>query len=434
MISPTSSFLHKKIVFLILVSVLVTTVFSWFRVNSYCIILLGACRLFYDGKPLAAIRTAFANRLFQAYFVFFLVEMAGLLHTHNMNRGLDLIAKDSTLVAIAFVICGGPFAGEAEYRKLADVYILIIFLASVYCLAMALLYYSAGGDSSVFFYHSLTRPISQNAVFYAVFVLFGLFFLLFPGDGFSPGIFPSAMTKGIRVFLVTFFVLMIVLLNSKLMLVIMLLVLVYFFVRKFSFRKNKLVIIMAAFAVVLAIAVFMLTDNPVRKRYQELTYANLEMIKKEKFSPDLYFNALQLRLLEWRFALEILNENRAWMFGVSPGDSQDLLDNKYISAHMYIGNPADGPHRKVRGFIGYNFHNQFLETLVRDGLLGLSVLLAIFGLLAGDVMKNRSPEAFFILLTLILFFIPEAPLTMQHGVFLFCFFPLLAPFGSKNAE
>jgi O-antigen ligase len=100
---------------------------------------------------------------------------------------------------------------------------------------------------------------------------------------------------------------------------------------------------------------------------------------------------------------------------------------------MYIGNPADGPHRKIRGYIGYNFHNQYIETLVRSGIIGLLALLVILGLLIGLVLKNPTMEAFFTVFTLILFFIPEAPLTMQHGVFLFCFFPLLLRYSGGSA-
>jgi len=48
-----------------------------------------------------------------------------------------------------------------------------------------------------------------------------------------------------------------------------------------------------------------------------------------------------LRLIEWHFALEILNENHAWIQGVSPGDSQDLLNKKYIAAEMYTGDPKE---------------------------------------------------------------------------------------------
>jgi O-antigen ligase len=148
----------------------------------------------------------------------------------------------------------------------------------------------------------------------------------------------------------------------------------------------------------------------------------------------MYFNALQLRLLEFRFAYEILEERKAWVFGVSPGDSQALLDEKYVATNMYIGDPAEGPHRKIRGFIGYNFHNQYLETLVRGGLIGLVSLMAIFVSLFAGARRLNTREGWFVVLTLAVFFIPEAPLTMQHGVFLFCFFPLLLFYGPKNAE
>jgi hypothetical protein len=55
----------------------------------------------------------------------------------------------------------------------------------------------------------------------------------------------------------------------------------------------------------------------------------------------------------------------------------------------------------------------------------LASLLAIFGLLILQAYKFAIKEAWMIILTIAILFIPEAPLTMQHGVFLFCFFPLL---------
>jgi len=417
----------QRLYFLTFVAVLFTTVFSWLNLNSIFIISLVVLRLLY--QPVTSIKAAFANKLFLAYFAFFLVEAAGLLHTHNTGAETNIIFKDSTLIAIAFVFCAGSFTGGRDEVRLVSVYILIVFLASVYCLAIAFGHYVHNGDPTVFFYHSLTRPISQNAIFYSVFVLFGQIFLLSPNGGLLAGLPAGGLRKALRAFLIVFFLLMIVLLNSKLILVITLIVLALSFTRKFSFRKNKWPVITAAVVVLLLLGAFILTDNPIRRRYQELTYANLNLIKREKFSPELYFNAIELRLLEWRFAKEILNEKHAWLFGVSPGDSQNLLDNKYITTNMYIGNPDEGPHRKVRGFIGYNFHNQYLETLVRDGWIGLFVLVVLFGLLIRQAVRLRTPEPFYIVSTLILLFIPEAPLTMQHGIFLFCFFPLLAPYG-----
>jgi hypothetical protein len=64
--------------------------------------------------------------------------------------------------------------------------------------------------------------------------------------------------------------------------------------------------------------------------------------------------------------------------------------------------------------------------------VGLLALLTIFGLLWGIVWRWKTPVAFFTVATLVLFFIPEAPLTMQDGIFLFSFFPLILLHSPKN--
>jgi O-antigen ligase len=421
-------FLQYRFYFLVTLSVLATTVFSWFRVNSYCLILFVACGLWHH-KPGPLVKAVFSNRLFLAYFVFFLAGAAGLLYTHNLSGGTNATVKDATMVAVACILCTGSFAGSREYRKLMAAYCVILFLACLYCLITAVGHYRADKDPAVFFYHPLTSVISQNAVFFSVYVLFGMLFLLTPGIDIF--IREHRMRQVVRVAGVGFFMLMIILLSSKLFLVIALVMLAGYLFRRFSFRRKKWYPIALGAALLLLVGGLFLTNNPVRARYEELAEGNMDLLKTKTFFPGTSFNALQLRVLEWRFAGEILQEHHAWLFGVSPGDSQGLLDQKYIDANMYIGNPADGPHRKIRGFIGYNFHNQYLETTVRSGVIGLLSLLTILALLVGVVLKNRSREAFFTVLILILFFIPEAPLTMQQGIFLFCFFPLALPYGEK---
>jgi O-antigen ligase len=422
--------LGRKPVFIVAVAVLFTTLFSFFNLNSYCILLLLACRLFLDG-PVTALKIAFNNKFFLAYFAFCLIETAGLLHTHNFATGANAVAKDATLTVIAFAFCAGPFANESEYKRLITVYSLLVFSASFYCLVMAFRLYLLRKDPSVFFYHPLTVPISQNAVFYSVYVLFALQFLLFSKGALQIDFLSAKMRKWCRIFLIVFFMLMIVLLSSKLILVIALLMLVSFFFH-YSWANKRALVLSGAAGLCLVIGLAF-TDNPVRERFTKMADGDAVTAPQGGFNPGTSFNALQLRALEWRFAIQILRQRHAWIFGVSPGDSQDLLDGKYIAANMYIGNPADGPHRKIRGFIGYNFHNQFIETLVRSGIIGLISLLVIFFLLAGIAWQWKTKEAFFTVLTLVAFFIPQSPLTMQHGVFLFCFFPLLLLYSPKGS-
>jgi O-antigen ligase len=433
MTTPPRSFLESRFHLAIFLLVIFSTVFSWLNLNSWSIMLLLVCRLLFE-DPRVSIGAAFSNGLFLAYLLFGVVETAGFLHTHHPGEQWNLVAKDATLVAIGYVFCAGRFTDGKSYRRLLTGFYCILVAASVYCLVIAFRNYLETKDSSVFFYHPLTRPIAQNAVFYSVYVVFALMFLLSPGGEPITGIASRRLRVSLRVVLAVFFVGMIVLLSSKLMLVIALLILLNAIFRRFSFQRNRRALLITGSILFASVCLLAATDNPVRTRYKELAAGDLAVVRRPTFDPGMYFNALQLRLLEWRFAYEILEARNAWLIGVSPGDSQALLDEKYVATHMYIGNPLDGPHRKVRGFIGYNFHNQYLETLVRSGLIGLASLVAILTVLFADARRLGTREGWFVVLTLAVFFIPEAPLTMQHGIFLFCFFPLLALYVPKNAE
>jgi O-antigen ligase len=420
----SSVFLEKKINFLVTLAVLLTTLFGWFNPNSWALMLLVACRLF-DGKPLANIRTAFANPLFLAYFSYFLVGATGYLHTHDLSGQGGVMTKEATIVAVAFAFCGGRFADEKRYRALVTGYCLLLFAASAYCLAVALQNYRNTGDESVFFYHALTSPISQNAVIFTVYALFGVIFLLHRYGKPDISWLPPVAVNVIRFALLFFFLGMIVLLSSRLLMVVTLLILLHAFLRRYSYRKNKLAFPIIGSTMLLAVVLLLAIDNPIRERFWEMK-GNLDVVQQKKFNPKMVFSSLQSRLVEYRFAGEVMKEHHAWLFGVSPGDSQDLLDQKYIDANMDIGDPLEGPHRKIRGFIGFNYHNQYVETWVRSGFVGLLSLLTIFGLLIAGRRKHGRKETGYILLTLALLFIPEAPLTMQYGIFLFCFFPLLS--------
>ena len=393
--------------------------------------LMVASRFLHD--PLPLLRNVFSNKLFLAFLAYCLIGAAGFLYCRNIQTEANSVAKEATLIAIALVFCVGNSFSETSRRRLLDWFHVLLLGASLYCLARATQNYRISGDSSVFFYHPLTIPITQNAVIYSVYIVFGLVFLLAPDGGPFAGRLTPGAGKLLRYGLGAFYLGMLVLLESKLTLVIGVLILLNAIFRKYSFRTHLRPLLVIGSTLVLAICLLGLTNNPISRRYRELAAGDLAVVRQEKFNPGMYFNALQLRLLEFRFAGEILEERKAWVFGVSPGDSQDWLDKKYVAANMYIGNPADGPHRKIRGYIGYNFHDQYLETLVRSGLIGLASLLAIFILLFAGARRLNTREGWFVVLTLAVFFIPEAPLTMQHGVFLFSFFPLLLLYGPKKA-
>lgn len=427
--SNAGSFLQNKFYFLVTLAVLLTTMCGWYRINTWCIVLLAGCRSS-DRARWANIRQAFSNKLFLAYCALFLIDLIGQAFTPDQVTGWKVVAREATLVAIPFVLCGGVLADHAMYKKLMSAYCLMLGVICLACLFLAMLRYRATGNIGEFFYHSLASPTYQNAIFFTVFVLFGLLFLLtYDLRNIFPHRSPSMM-RVLRIALVCLFIFMVIQLASKLFLIIMVLILGWFLFRRFLLTGRFKVLIAILILGVLGLALLLVTDNPVKTRYEAIRHANTRMLARRQFTPADSFNGIQLRLLEYRFAYEILHEHHAWILGTTSGYSQDLLNQKYVKANMYLGAPG----RKGRGFWDYNFHDQFVETLVRTGLVGLVILLAIFWLQIDIVRRWRTSQAFFTILILGAFFIAQSPLTLQTGVFLFAFFPMLLLYSPKAAK
>jgi O-antigen ligase len=410
-------FLQKKLHFYLTLAVIATTLFSWFNINSYLIILLLLCRLL-DGNPRMALRTAFANHTFLAYLSIFLLEVAGLFYTHQLFVGWHQMESKATLFAIPFIICAGPFTDDAGYRRLLSAYCLLLSGICLYCLSMAVVEYHWQHDLNVFFYHQLTSAVSVNAVFFSGYVLVAIIFLLFSsgpatssGRAISPG---PAIVRRLRIALIVFFTIMMVLLSSRLLLVLLAVIFGVWLIGLRRSKMNSNQVVAFGLLIFLGMGLLAFTDNPLSRRCKELqpVQGAFDLKKNSISTTDL--NGVTFRLLLWRFAFEILNERQAWVFGVSAGDSQELLDQKYMDSGM------------SEGFLGYNFHNEFVEVLVRSGIVGCGIFMLAVLTLIRRARSAATPEVSFTIAVVLLLFLTESTLEMQHTLFLSSFFPLLA--------
>jgi O-antigen ligase len=105
----------------------------------------------------------------------------------------------------------------------------------------------------------------------------------------------------------------------------------------------------------------------------------------------------------------------AWLTGTGIDKRQETLDGYYTRYGIYTGNPDLGD----TGYLGYNFHNQFLETMVGSGIPGLVLLLAIIpGILFRKKRAFFLPFSFYIIT--FIFFMTESVLERQAGLVFFC--------------
>ncbi len=401
MSEPRRYFLHNKFHYYLVLAIIATTLLSILNLNSYLIILLLLCRLI-DGGPRAAVRAAFGNVFFWVFAGIFLIELSGLLYTHDFYSGWHLMERKATLIAIPFVFLAGPFTDQQGYRQLFKAYCWILLAVCIYCLSAAAAEYHWTHDAGVFFYHDLTSVAGVNAVFFSGYVLVAILFLLF-----------SSASRRMRFTMIPFFAGMMILLSSRLVALLLIFAfIVYFFGPRLRKIKSS-VGYSLAFLVVVGLSMLAFSDNPVSRRYHELRPESVTGSIRHQPINDANANSISLRLFMWRSAITILREKHAWIFGVSGGDSQTLLDQKYLDAGLY------------QGYLGYNFHNEYIEVLVRSGVVGLSLfVLAISGMIA-MARKTDTLPALFTTGMILLLCVTESVFEMQHGLFLSCFFPLL---------
>ena len=118
------------------------------------------------------------------------------------------------------------------------------------------------------------------------------------------------------------------------------------------------------------------------------------------------------------------------MTGVSVGDAQTDLNQKYISENMYIGSPERGD----KGFIGYNTHNEFLEALLQSGIIGLFLFILISWSLVKMIWQKKRAELSFVTILLMIYSFTESVFESQYSLFIFIFFPIFFYLDNNKIE
>jgi len=204
-----------------------------------------------------------------------------------------------------------------------------------------------------------------------------------------------------------------VLLSSKSLILLGLILLSFSLLRHLPFSWPKKI---ASIAILLFALTAFISQTPIADRFKDVFSSKLELIQQDSFTYRSDFDGLNMRLTFWRFAFEILEEDEAWIFGVGPGDSQTRLVEKYKAHGIYLGNPNLGD----AGYQKTNTHNQFVETSLKSGIVGLMVTLGLFALLLLEGYKTKNILQICFGLIFMWLMLTESVFERQKGLSLFC--------------
>jgi O-antigen ligase len=357
------------------------------------------------------------NNYLAACCLFFILQIIALLYASDVQEGLKHVQIKSALLFIPLCFYSCNYLNPSRFNKLMKAYVAMLVLAITWCLITAFIEYQFHqAPATAFFYHQLVSTLGHHAVHFSIIVFAALIYLLrIAAKG------EYLYNKVIHAGIAAYFIGAILLLSSKLVIVFLVAYLIYFL---FTIIKKstsvKFTIAIVAGAGILISSAILFTNNPVSRRFNDIMHGSISIVQQTSFKPENYFNGVQFRLLQWRFVKEILQENHAWLTGLSPADAQTLLNKKYVTTNMFTGEPGSANH----GFLGFNTHNQFLESLLQTGIIGLLIFIFICVEMVRMAVRQKNNLLTTIVILLLAYTLNEAVFETQYGLVIFTFLPL----------
>lgn len=387
----------------IALALVITTIPLKNNYNSWAMVAFCIVSFFHTPFP-DSLRIAWKNKYWLLCLLFFFWLCATWFWDTSGGFSVKYIESYSIFLFLPFVMSAMPRLPARIVIKGCYVFVATIVVVCLICLVKSYFDYRHTGDSRFFFYHYLGYQMGLNAVYlsnYCTTCIAWLLFYQFIYKGSKPINLPLLVILSVCIF----FLMMIFLLASKMgifvFLLMILALLVYIGYTKKALLKSLLVIL------VFGGIVYYLSDNLyyLRWRLSELA------LKEYSGSVDDQ-NGLAVRRLTWTSAAELWKDRPVLGYGLK--GAGDALVKKYEEKHFQLGIPER-----------YNSHNQYLETAIRSGLIGLLILLTMIFIPLRSAIKEQKSLLLLILLHFMTVCVVETAMEYQQELTFYWFFIFL---------
>ncbi len=348
------------------------------------------------------------------FVLFYVLHAVSLWWSANEAAALFSLEKKAALFAIPIFMGLDREIDFVGFRQCLLSLVLGCCISIWFCLLLAFRNYFQTGNASFLFYHAFSWPLDElNAIYFSFFTFTGLVF----GHYLIRIKYKALANIRWQIFVIFSLLMGLVLLSSRLFIVLTLLYLSRLAFQNYAKLVSKRMR-MAGVVIVISFLGGVLFLSQIRDRFDQLLHSQFEVLQQDQFVYDTPFNGLTIRLLLWRFAGEIMAEEKTYLLGTGIGDAQDLLDATIVEHNVYHGNPTLGD----QGYLGYNFHNQFVETWVQLGLIGSLTWLLLLTVGWRKWKGNWNHPFLYFSVAVLSFSLIESFLERQHGVVFFALF------------
>ena len=410
--------IHNQVFYYGLVLVAITLPFSLLA-NSLSMMIV-VLNWIAEGNYSQKIKSIKNNFLFFLFILFYFLYIMGMFYTTNMRDGLFELQKKIPLLVFPVILATSCKLSLTRIENIMKLFFCSILTASLICLGYAA--YRTNifktydqPDWLSFSYKDLTAVIRIQHTYLALYVSFSIFILFyFLIKNYS---YYNWLKKICSFFLVFYFTIFLFLLASRITIAALIIIsfsgIIYWFYKKHKLFKGFLVLSIISLSLITII--FQLPFMKERFLFtlgiEQKTVLINQYGDGKNVTPE-------MRPFVWQCAWNGIRSN--WFLGVGTGDVQETLQAQYKNINLNEAYNAE-----------YNAHNQYIETWLGLGIIGLLSLLAC--MVAPIILAFRQMNYIY-LSFILLFFIccfTESLLCRQQGVVFYALFNSVFAFHYK---
>ena len=340
--------------------------------------------------------------LFTSLYVLYLV---GLIYTTNYTYGLDDVAMKLSLFAFPFVFLASDFINYRQLERVLATFIAGCVITIFFCFGDAFYDFYHTGDPKVFYYDLLSETMHTS--YFSMYLNLGLAVLI-------KFIFDQQNRVRISYFLLlTLFIITIFQLASRAGIFTMILILIYTFVSlilpRIKWRRSLLGL---ALAVGFSSGILYYSSDVLNRFVSQAP-------QDQQANADP--GSFRVRLIIWKETIQPIKENL--LIGVGTGDIKDKLFEVYRDINL---------EKALEG--KYNAHNQYVQTTLALGIMGLLFLLLSFAVPMLQCYRRKHFIYGMFLFIVGFSFINESMLERQYGVMFYAFFNSLLFLSFENTK
>lgn len=425
--------IHQKIRVFSLVLFVSSLPFSFILINNIALFLL-ALNWLIESNIVNKLERMKRNRLLFLFIQLYAVYLFGLSYSQNMHQGIFELEKKLTLLFLPLILSTSNTIPARDLRLVFKTFVASCTIAAVICYGYAIALNYKEGHTLTYVYNAIfndihlegryyyfnywyftyelfAKPLSMHPIYFAMYLVFSSCVSVWLWADFS-----NWKRSLLLISLLSFNFVTVVLLSSRAQLAIFVLLATIFILFQ-SYQRKKIITGITIMLFVYGLGVSIILLNPIaRERFIDSNKPG------RHYSDNKYGEGgLSLRKYKWLYTMEAIKNHP--IIGSGTGDSQDELQEIYEANHFKIGYD-----------LHYNSHNQFLQTTLEVGIIGLISLLVCF---VGGFFLAFKTKNYLYVFFIILFFLScfsESMLEVNKGIVFFSFFNAIFAFHFLNSK